>query len=117
MLLLTWMMTWMVTVTMAVMVSLRPRNLLLGLRYGGVPSVNSLESIHSFQDKPWVHAHLLNIQRRLGKDAFPLIDQTFYPNHKEMVRIQARAEQCTAICSTALPCHTNIALFIPSALD
>jgi len=66
------------------------RNLLLGLRYGGVPSINSLESIHSFQDKPWVYAHLLNIQRRLGKDAFPLIEQTFYPNHKEMVRAQDR---------------------------
>ena len=30
-------------------------------------------------------AHLIQIQRRLGKEAFPLIDQAFYPNHKEMV--------------------------------
>ena len=93
------------------------RNLLLGFRYGGIPSINSLESIYNFQDKPWVYSHLLQvhlslinyfsefllfkcfissilifmhflfvqIQQKLGKEAFPLIDQTFYPNHKEMV--------------------------------
>ena len=92
----------MLRVSMAVMLSMLPRNLLLGLRYGGVPSINSLESIHSFQDKPWVYAHLLNIQRRLGKDAFPLIEQTFYPNHKEMVRSQGQG-CCSAQSSVALP--------------
>jgi len=63
------------------------RNLLLGFRYGGIPSINSLESIYNFQDKPWVYSHLLQIQQKLGKEAFPLIDQTFYPNHKEMVKL------------------------------
>lgn len=29
--------------------------------------------------------HLVQLQRRLGKEAFPLIDQTFYPDHREMV--------------------------------
>ncbi|KAH9507978.1 hypothetical protein Btru_052497 [Bulinus truncatus] len=29
-------------------------------------------------------AQLIDIQKRLGKDAFPLIDQAYYPNHKEM---------------------------------
>lgn len=78
--------------------------------YGGVPSVNNLTAIYnfqvcvarkyskrisketeffksylSFQDKPWVFAHLLGLQRRLGKDNFPLIEQTYYPNHREMV--------------------------------
>ena len=28
---------------------------------------------------------LLQIKKRLGKDKFPLIDQTYYPNHREMV--------------------------------
>jgi hypothetical protein len=37
------------------------------------------------QDKPWVFAHLLLLQRRLGKENFPLIEQTFYPNYREMV--------------------------------
>lgn len=39
------------------------------------------------QDKPWVFAHLLQLQRRLGKDGFPLIDQTFFPSARELVSI------------------------------
>ncbi|XP_046478691.1 synapsin [Neodiprion pinetum] len=61
------------------------KNLLLGLMYGGVPSVNNLTAIYNFQDKPWVFAHLLGLQRHLGRDNFPLIEQTYYPNHREMV--------------------------------
>nr|XP_012216531.1 PREDICTED: synapsin [Linepithema humile] len=61
------------------------KNLLLGLMYGGVPSVNNITAIYNFQDKPWVFAHLLGLQRRLGKDNFPLIEQSYYPNHREMV--------------------------------
>jgi len=60
------------------------KKLLLGFRYAGVPSVNSIESIYNFQDKPWVYAHLLEIQRRVGKENFPLIEQAFYPTHIEM---------------------------------
>lgn len=30
------------------------RNLIIGMQYAGVPSVNSLESIYNFCDKPWV---------------------------------------------------------------
>ncbi|KAJ9601769.1 hypothetical protein L9F63_000061, partial [Diploptera punctata] len=61
------------------------KSLLLGFKYGGVPSINSLHAIYNFQDKPWVFAHLLQLQRRLGKENFPLIEQTFYPNYREMV--------------------------------
>ncbi|XP_014298374.1 synapsin [Microplitis demolitor] len=61
------------------------RSILLGLMYGGVSSVNNLMAIYNFQDKPWVFAHLIGLQRRLGKDNFPLIEQTFYPNHQEML--------------------------------
>ena len=60
------------------------KNLLLALMYGGVPSVNSLQAIYNFQDKPWVFAHMMNIQRKYGRDAFPLIEQYFYPDFKEM---------------------------------
>lgn len=31
-------------------------------------------------------AQLINSQKRLGSDKFPLIDQTFYPNYRDMVR-------------------------------
>ncbi|XP_017486949.1 PREDICTED: synapsin-like isoform X1 [Rhagoletis zephyria] len=61
------------------------RSTLIGLKYGGVPSINSLHSIYQFQDKPWVFAHLLQLQRRLGRDAFPLIEQTFFPNARDLV--------------------------------
>uniref|UniRef100_A0A673CRH9 Synapsin IIa n=1 Tax=Sphaeramia orbicularis TaxID=375764 RepID=A0A673CRH9_9TELE len=61
------------------------RNLIIGLQYGGVPSINSLESIYNLCDKPWAFAQLINTYRKLGADKFPLIEQTFYPNYKEMV--------------------------------
>jgi len=30
------------------------KNIVLGLQYGGIPSINSLHSIYNFMDKPWV---------------------------------------------------------------
>ncbi|MEQ2161260.1 Synapsin-2, partial [Goodea atripinnis] len=60
------------------------RNLIIGLQYGGVPSFNSLESIYNLCDKPWA---LINTYRKLGPEKFPLIEQTFYPNYKEMVKV------------------------------
>lgn len=109
------------------------RNLIIGLQYAGIPSVNSLDSIYNLCDKPWavstsvcifnrlhksVETHycadsialhssypyytgntrfvgkssfsqfsqLINSQKRLGSEKFPLIDQTFYPNYRDMVR-------------------------------
>uniref|UniRef100_A0A8C6UHC9 Synapsin-1 n=1 Tax=Neogobius melanostomus TaxID=47308 RepID=A0A8C6UHC9_9GOBI len=61
------------------------RNLIIGLQYAGVPSVNSLDSIYSLCDKPWAFSQLINCQKKLGSDRFPLIDQTFYPNYKDMI--------------------------------
>ncbi|XP_056128854.1 synapsin-2b [Lampris incognitus] len=61
------------------------RNLIIGLQYAGIPSVNSLESIYNLSDKPWAFAQLINKQKRLGSDKFPLVDQTFYPNYKDMI--------------------------------
>ncbi|KAJ8732011.1 hypothetical protein PYW08_014741 [Mythimna loreyi] len=61
------------------------RALLLGFKFGGVPSINSLNSIYHFQDRPWVFGHLLQLQRRLGRENFPLIEQTYYHNHTDMV--------------------------------
>lgn len=37
------------------------------------------------QDRPNVFAALLQLQRRLGKDQFPLIEQQFYPSPTEIV--------------------------------
>ncbi|KAM3910863.1 synapsin-1 isoform 2-T2 [Leptodactylus fuscus] len=61
------------------------RSLVIGLQYAGVPSLNSLHSVYNFCDKPWVFSQLVRLQRKLGPEEFPLIEQTYYPNHKEML--------------------------------
>ncbi|KAM7007013.1 synapsin-2b [Tautogolabrus adspersus] len=61
------------------------KNLIIGLQYAGVPSVNSLDTIYNLSDKPWAFSQLITNQKRLGSDKFPLIDQTFYPNYKDMI--------------------------------
>ncbi|XP_056665383.1 synapsin-1 isoform X2 [Monodelphis domestica] len=61
------------------------RSLVIGLQYAGIPSVNSLHSVYNFCDKPWVFAQMVRLHKKLGADEFPLIDQTYYPNHKEML--------------------------------
>ncbi|KAJ8302106.1 hypothetical protein KUTeg_021093 [Tegillarca granosa] len=61
------------------------KNILIGFQYGGIPSINSLHSIYNFQDRPWVFSQLIKIQKKLGRDNFPLIEQAYYPNHREML--------------------------------
>ncbi|XP_040294001.1 synapsin-3 isoform X2 [Bufo bufo] len=61
------------------------RSLIMGLQYGGVPCVNSLYSIYNFCSKPWVFSQLIKIFQRLGAEKFPLIEQSFFPNHKQML--------------------------------
>ncbi|XP_053171285.1 synapsin-2b isoform X1 [Scomber japonicus] len=61
------------------------RNLIIGLQYAGVPSVNSLDSIYNLCDKPWAFSQLVSNQKKLGSDKFPLVDQTFYPNYRDMI--------------------------------
>ncbi|NP_001079204.1 synapsin III L homeolog [Xenopus laevis] len=61
------------------------RSLVIGLQYGNIPSVNSLYSIYNFCSKPWVFSQLIKIFQRLGADKFPLVDQSFFPNHKQML--------------------------------
>jgi hypothetical protein len=41
------------------------RNMIIGLQYAGVPSINSLESIYSLCDKPWAvrHTHTQGVVR------------------------------------------------------
>ncbi|KAG2455589.1 SYN1 protein, partial [Polypterus senegalus] len=63
------------------------RNIVIGLQYAGLPGVNSLHSVYNFCDKPWVFSQLTRLYKKLGPDDFPLIEQTYYPNHKEMVKV------------------------------
>ena len=45
-----------------------------------------------------MYAHLLEIQRKLGKEEFPLIEQTFFPDYQQMVRarhlVTLRRDMC-----------------------
>ncbi|KAJ3603978.1 hypothetical protein NHX12_028719 [Muraenolepis orangiensis] len=61
------------------------RSMVIGLQYAGVQSVNSLHSVYNFCDKPWVFAQMTRLSKALGPEAFPLIEQVYYPNHKEML--------------------------------
>nr|XP_029133357.1 synapsin-3-like [Labrus bergylta] len=61
------------------------RNLVIGMHFGGVPSVNSLFSIYNFCSKPWVFSQMIKLYHSLGPEKFPLNEQTFYPNHSQMV--------------------------------
>lgn len=61
------------------------RNIVIGLQYAGLPSVNSIHSVYNFCDKPWVFAQMTKLHKQLGPEEFPLIEQVYYPNHKEMI--------------------------------
>ncbi|KAG9337484.1 hypothetical protein JZ751_028675 [Albula glossodonta] len=61
------------------------RNIVIGLQYAGLPSVNSLHSVYNFCDKPWVFAQMSRLFKQLGPKDFPLIEQIYYPNHREMI--------------------------------
>ncbi|XP_044297025.1 synapsin-3 isoform X1 [Varanus komodoensis] len=65
------------------------RSLVIGLQYGGVHSVNSLFSIYNFCSKPWVFSQLIKIFNSLGPEKFPLVEQTFFPSHKQMLTTPA----------------------------
>uniref|UniRef100_A0A3B4BIV9 Synapsin-1 n=1 Tax=Periophthalmus magnuspinnatus TaxID=409849 RepID=A0A3B4BIV9_9GOBI len=61
------------------------RNIVIGLQYAGLPSVNSVHSVYNFCDKPWVFAQMSKLHKQMGPEEFPLIEQVYYPNHKEMI--------------------------------
>ncbi|XP_056131826.1 synapsin-3-like [Lampris incognitus] len=61
------------------------RSLVIGLHFGGVPSINSLFSIYNFCSKPWVFSHMIKLYHSLGPEKFPLNEQNFYPNHAQMI--------------------------------
>ncbi|KAJ8369562.1 hypothetical protein SKAU_G00095900 [Synaphobranchus kaupii] len=61
------------------------RNMVIGLQYAGLPSINSLHSVYNFCDKPWVFSQMSRLLKQLGPKEFPLIEQIYYPNHREMI--------------------------------
>lgn len=45
-------------------------------------------------------AQLVSVYKTLGPEKFPLIEQTFYPNHKEMVGANSSAKSAFCACKT-----------------
>jgi len=60
------------------------RNLLFGLMYASIPSINSLESLYFCLEKPIIYSKLLKVRKKLGRKEFPLIEQAYYPDWKSM---------------------------------
>ncbi|KAL5284918.1 SYN3 family protein [Megaselia abdita] len=59
--------------------------ILTGFAYCNLPTINSIQSIYQFQDKSWSFARLIQLQKRLGRDSFNLIDQSFYTNTNDLI--------------------------------
>ncbi|KAI4891570.1 hypothetical protein NFI96_002216 [Prochilodus magdalenae] len=98
------------------------RNMIIGLQYAGIPSVNSLESIYNLCDKPWAFAQLISTHKKLGPEKFPLIEQTFYPNYRDMQpRFQthyAKAETRNKLKASTIDDHSrNVTTLTPANSD
>lgn len=61
------------------------RPLLFGLAHSGVPAVNTVRSAILCLERPIVFGELKKVCRRLGKGSFPVIPQTYYPTHSDIV--------------------------------
>jgi len=61
------------------------KNKLLGLLHGGLHSVNSLLSAYLCMDRPVVFGELKKIEKKLGHENFPLISQTLFTDHRNML--------------------------------
>jgi len=63
-------------------------NTLLGFMIANIPSVNSLESIFCSTERATNIAELYKIQARLGKDKFPLVPITYFPNTEDVFHVK-----------------------------
>lgn len=60
------------------------RNVLYGFAHANIPCINSIDSLIMCLERPVVFGQLAAIQKRLGKEQFPLIEQVFYSGAKPM---------------------------------
>ena len=61
------------------------RNILFGIFHAGIPMINSLYEVLSEGERPIMMGRLKPIQKRIGKENFPLIPQTYYSDTHGMV--------------------------------
>ena len=60
------------------------RNVLYGIMHANIPTTNSVDSIYLCQEKPIIYGKLNTLKKKLGKERFPLIPQTYYASWKGM---------------------------------
>eukprot|EP01012_Entosiphon_sulcatum_P024720 TRINITY_DN2994_c0_g1_i1.p1 TRINITY_DN2994_c0_g1~~TRINITY_DN2994_c0_g1_i1.p1 ORF type:complete len:356 (-),score=75.16 TRINITY_DN2994_c0_g1_i1:12-1079(-) len=60
------------------------RSRLYGLMYANIPSVNTLSSIYMFCERPIIQAELNRLNRELGNEVFPIMQQNFFAGHEEL---------------------------------
>jgi len=60
------------------------KNNLMGFYQSNIPSINTIPSLYLCQEKPIIYSYLTKVQKRLGKDYFPLIHSTYYSSWKCM---------------------------------
>lgn len=62
------------------------RNELLGFIHdGSIQSVNSLDSIFRFTERPIVHGELVKLNRKHGDGRFPLVEQSYFSGFRGMM--------------------------------
>lgn len=61
------------------------RGRLNGLLFADVPAMNSLESILLFCERPAVQGQLHRLQRRLGKETFPVVPQHYCSSSRSLM--------------------------------
>lgn len=69
---------------------------------------------HHLFSLPHQFSQLITIQQKLGKDNFPLIEQTFYPNYKEMVSLLMSSLSSVLVQLVTSNFDVQIALSAPS---
>ena len=61
------------------------RNVLYGFMHAGIPMINSPFAVLAENERPIMMGLLNQVKNRVGKDKFPLIDQTFYSEPGELI--------------------------------
>lgn len=62
------------------------RNELFGFIHdGNIQSVNSLDSIFRFTERPIVHGELVKLNRKYGDGQFPLVEQSYFSGFRSMM--------------------------------
>lgn len=82
------------------------RGIVTALNYCLVPMFEPIEIWNVFQDKRLIFSHLLRIQRLLGKENFPLIQQVYCQTHQDLLNYINNYQQQPSSSSTLiqLPC-------------